>query len=57
MTFVVLNIKTLWWHNPTITCVTKEILMKITDTIRITFVNLTEAFIFNRLLDSLAVDF
>ncbi len=57
MTFVVLNIKTLWWHNPTITCITKEILMKITDTIRITFVNLTKAFIFNRLLDSLAVDF
>ena len=56
MTLVVLHIKTLFRHYPSVSGVPKDILMEVTDSIRITFVYLTEAFILNRLLDSLAID-
>ena len=53
---VVFNIKALRWHYPSIAGVTKQILMKVTDTIGITFIDLTETFILNRLSDSLTID-
>ena len=57
MKFIVLNIKSFSRNNPTVTCVSKKVLMKIAYAICIAFINLSKAFIFNSLLNCFSINF